>query len=52
MQVLNFSDNDINTVSDFLETDEKNILNTKGVGEKSIIKIKDSITKHIESLEA
>ena len=51
-QVLNFSDNDINTVSDFLETDEKNILNTKGVGEKSIIKIKDSITKHIESLEA
>ena len=50
-QILNFSDNEINTVSDFLETDEKNILNTKGVGEKSIIKIKDSINKYIESLE-
>ena len=50
-QVSNFSDNDINTVSEFLDADDSIILNTKGVGAKSLIKIKESINNYVESLK-
>jgi len=50
-QVSNFSDNDINTVSEFLDADDSMILNTKGVGAKSLIKIKKSINNYIKSLK-
>ena len=50
-QITNFSNNNINTVSDFLNAEDSIILDTKGVGEKSLIKIKETIENHIKSLE-
>ena len=42
-QAANFSDNGINTVSEFLKADNSKLLETKGIGEKSLLKISDII---------
>ena len=42
-QVENFSNNDINTVSDFLKAEEAILLSTKGIGQKSLEKINNLI---------
>ena len=42
-QAENFSKNSINTVSDFLKSDEETLLLTKGIGQKSLEKITNLI---------
>ena len=50
-QVTNFSDNDINTVTEFLNAEDSFLLEVKGIGEKSLTKIKNSIDNYVASLE-
>ena len=50
-QLTNFSDNDINTVTEFLNAEDSFLLEVKGIGEKSLTKIKNSINNHVASLE-
>ena len=50
-QVTNFSDNDINTVAEFLNAEDSFLLEVKGIGEKSLTKIKNSIDNYVASLE-
>ena len=49
-QITNFSDNNINTVAEFLEAEDSFLLEVKGIGEKSLSKIKDSINNYIDSI--
>ena len=42
-QSSNFSDNNIKTVSDFLNATQDELLSTKGIGEKSLEKISDLV---------
>jgi len=50
-QVSNFSDNNINTTVDFFDSDKETILATKGVGEKTVIKITELINAYLKELE-
>ena len=50
-QLANFSDNDINTIADFLDAEDSFLLEVKGIGEKSLTKIKNSINNHVDSEE-
>ena len=43
IQAENFSKNEINTISDFLKADDKTLLLTKGIGQKSLEKINNLI---------
>ena len=40
-QAVNFANNKINTVADFLDADQATLLGTKGIGEKSLQKISE-----------
>ena len=50
-QVSNFSDNNINTTTDFFGSDKETILATKGVGEKTVIKITELINTYLNEME-
>ena len=48
-QILNFKDKDIISVEDFLNTEDDILLTVKGIGAKTLEKIKDSINSYMES---
>ena len=48
-QILNFKDKDVISVEDFLNTEDDILLSVKGIGAKTLEKIKDSINAFIES---
>ena len=47
-QILNFKEKDIVSTSDFLESNKDVLLSIKGIGEKTIEKIKKSINTYLE----
>ena len=47
-QILNFKEKDIVSTSDFLESNKDVLLSIKGIGEKTIEKIKESINTYLE----
>jgi transcription termination/antitermination protein NusA len=49
-QATNFSDNNINTVSDFISSSEEVLLSTKGIGKKSLEKISDLVNKQTKEI--
>tara|TARA_B100002052_G_C15846431_1_gene582746 strand:- start:27 stop:1277 length:1251 start_codon:yes stop_codon:yes gene_type:complete len=48
-QILNFKEKDIISVEDFLDTEDDILLTVKGIGAKTLEKIKDSINTFIQS---
>ncbi len=48
-QILNFKEKDIISVEDFLNTEDDILLTVKGIGAKTLEKIKDSINTFIQS---
>ena len=50
-QILNFKEKDIISVNDFLGTDDDILLTVKGIGSKTLDKIKESIQKFEDSNE-
>ena len=48
-QILNFKEKDIISATDFLESDKEILLSVKGIGEKTIEKITNSINDYLES---
>jgi len=50
-QILNFKEKDIISVNDFLDTEDDILLTVKGIGSKTLDKIKESIQKFEDSNE-
>ena len=48
-QILNFKEKDIISATDFLESDKEILLSVKGIGDKTIEKITNSINDYLES---
>ena len=48
-QILNFKEKDIISTTDFLESDHEILLSVKGIGDKTIEKITNSINDYLES---